>query len=92
MDVDIDYGRAMQSLMIIDKQLCYPLSESGNAQIFDKATIERTQQSLEHATEYIGFLYDKYKQLQKAHRKLQRKKSEANWDEEIRLGQIQGMW
>lgn len=54
--------------------------------------IERTQQSLEHATEYIGFLYDKYKQLQKAHKKLQRKKSDSSWDEEIRLGQVQGMW
>lgn len=66
MDVDIDYGRAIQYLSIMDKQLCYPLSESGNAQMFEKKTIIRAQEVIERAQEYIGFLYDKYKQLQKS--------------------------
>lgn len=64
MDVDIDYGRAIQYLSIMEKQLSYPLSESGSAQMFEKKTITRAQEALEQAQEYIGFLYDKYKQLQ----------------------------
>jgi hypothetical protein len=74
MDIDIDYGRAIQSLTIMDKQLCYPLSESGNAQIFEKKTIARAQEALEQAQEYIGFLYDKHKKLQQSYRRLQKKK------------------
>lgn len=74
MDVDIDYGRAIQYLSIMDKQLCYPLSESGSAQMFEKKTIVRAQEALEQAQEYIGFLYDKYKKLQQSYRRLQKKK------------------
>lgn len=107
MDIDIDYGRVIQGLSIYEKHLGMPLAESGHAQIFEKQIIERTAESMQRALDYIGFLYNEYEKLQAKNERNEKtinnlrsqiskqkssRKKAADWDEDNRRGQVQGMW
>ncbi len=102
-DIEIDFGRTLQTLSVTEKSLAYPLAESGHAQIFEKKVMDASIKGVHRTAEYISFLYDEYQKLKEENErqktaililkgKASRKKKKADWDEDIRRGQVQGMW